>query len=467
MNRISFHGYRLGGGKEEFYRIEPPDSAQSGNYYFLSNDVFVDSFGFRKSEPHIFWGIANPHFFHILTVALGKRSFRRIIAIDSNIDQLHHFLRLYNLIVNSKSRIDYLQNLFKVVFNNIALKILNEFPSGSASRVRGGAVADKFAVTERLLWQNCSFDGAAFQQTYGLNVTKSELGLKINSNTIGDINEYYATILCCGRRSYPVWPFTAGFGTGFLRDEDSFVLLQQALVSVPVYALLGDISELFRSIVYSNRYEPQVFWASNLFCSYFTDKHPALLTMSRELNLLGTQKEPAFPELDVVVFHDRREKYLGPSLHDRFWRNRRLSIHTQTFRKLVLYLEGSNNVEVVNVPEWIVKDNGCSKLPNTDYMELNSFLRLETNKQFDSLILHILVGHGLPKNEFADVLRKSLTMTDNLIVLEHNKESVDFRRDGIGMSIDEIQSVLGPETVLDFGPGKHSADRNLIMVYRK
>lgn len=468
MERVHFRGYRLGADYEEWYEIEAPEAPQTNDYYFLSNDVYVDRWGRKTVEPHVFWGIANPHFFHMLAVSLQRKNIRRVIAVDSNLAQVRHFVRLYDLIVTSENRIDYLQKLFKVSFNDKAVDLLKNLPPDSVSKVRGGVAVDGLVGLEETLWGNCSFDAEAYGDTYGLNFSREPLGLRIRARTIGDLNDYYATFLCCSRSGYPVWPFTAGFGSGFLRDEAIFKSLQQALTSLPVYVIWGDITEAYKPIVYTNRYEPQICWTSNVFCDYFFEKHPPLLEMVRDLEKLGTQKEPHFPELDLVVLSDQRRRFpFSFKMKDTFWRKRTVSIHTRNFRRLALYLLGINNVEIVNVPEWIARDNGVSKLPNTHYMDFDMFVGCEKEYNFDSLILHILVGHGVSRETFKHVLLKAATMTTNLIILEHNRASADFRKKGIGMTIDEIRSVLGQETFLDFGPGKSSPDRNLIMVYRR
>lgn len=468
MELIHYKGFQLAAVQDTFYSLDPPDTEEKCDYYFLSNDVFVDSFGLKQSKSSVMWGIANPHFFHVLSVARRRRTFRRIIAIDNNIGQINHFVRLYWLIRSAKDRIDYLQNLFKVTFNDKAIKILKSIQPDYGFRVRGGVTNDKYAETEKFLWKNCVFDEVAFRLSYGLKVLKDGSGLRIKARTIGDINDYYATFICCSRRSYEIWPFTAGFGSGFLRDDNAFNLLQQTLKSTPVYVIYGDITEMYNSIVYSNRYEPQVFWSSNIFCNYFMDKHPGLLKMARKLEKLGKQREPELPEIDLVVLQDKREKFAFCSeLNDTFWRRRKLSVHTRNFMKIVSYLIGRKNAEVVNVREWIFLDKGVSKLPNTDYIDYQSFIAADNETFFDTLILHILVGHGISKEEYSVILRKSVTLTNNLIVFEHNRESVDFRKSGVGMTVDEIRTILGTETILDYGPGRRSADRNLIMVYRK
>ena len=462
-----FYGFSLRDNNEDLYKFEDVPKRRSGNYYFLSNDIFRQRFRGSTSKRHVIMGIANPHFYHVLAIVSSRRQIKRIVAIDNNIEQIYHFIRLCNYILESKNRTDFLQRLFKVRFNEKARSILEKMPAGKLDRVRGGVEKDGLFKLELTLWENCSFDVDAFRETYYLDFVRNEKGLLIKAKTIGDINDYYATFVCCGRAYYELWAFTAGFGSGFLSNEKIFQRLKNILSSVPIYVIAGDVSELYNNIILSNQYEPIVFWLSNILSKYFTDKNPKILRMISDIQQWGTQREPNFPEVEIKILQDQREKMkISSIIDDRFWKKRRLSVHTNNFRKLSGYLYGFNNVEVVNVQKWIKNDAGVSKLPNTKYLYFPEFQSINEDTRFDSIILHILKGHGVTKDNYSDALRKARRMTNNLIIIEHNRESKDFRKSKIGVTADEIRDSLGKESLIDFGPGYRCKDRNLIMVYR-
>ena len=80
---------------------------------------------------------------------------------------------------------------------------------------------------------------------------------------------------------------------------------------------------------------------------------------------------------------------------------------------------------------------------------------------------HILRGHGVAKEIYEQVVLKAYSLTGNLIILEHNRQSSDFCHLNIGATVDELRDILGMESIFDYGPGTHCDKRNLILVYRK
>ena len=506
MHPIHLSGINLG-RPERLYRLQQPELPPSGDYYFLSNDTLrvhpinrtmlrrplwrrprlqsqrqsagpnaggpsgqKQGAGNNGDPPLLFWGIGNPHFFHVLAAAHHYRPIGRIIAVDNNPAQLRHFVHIMHLILAARNRIDFLERLFCLRFNDRARQALRDLRPGDPCVIRGGKTRDPFFQLERTLWTNCSFDAASFRHTYHLDVRPTEQGLHIRSKTIGELDSYYATLVCAARNQYDAWPFTAAFGSGFLADEPTFRRLQALLGRVPVYAVLADICQAYEPIVMSNRYLPMIFWASNVLCAWFVERHPPLSRLTRDLVRWGTQREPFFPEVELTILQDERTRRALPAeVDNRRCRRprRRLSIHSQTFRRLCRYLDGYNNLEVVAVPAWIAQDGGTSKLPNTAYITHHDFLRLSPAKRYDTILLHILLGHGVPPAEFQTIAQRAKQQASQLIVLEHHRRSRDFRNAGIGTTVEAIRAMLGRESILDFGPGQKCADRNLIIVYRQ
>ncbi|MDO8445562.1 MAG: hypothetical protein Q7T53_05575 [Deltaproteobacteria bacterium] len=470
MKHLKFSGIKtVIGEKESFYTVNNAEGPEKRGFYFLSNDIYSYRLKTKDADNGcVYIGIANPHYFHVLAEISSFHKVTRMISVDNNFAQLRHFDYIYKMICSSSNRIEYLQNLFKVRFNSKAIDLLENFKAHPLHYVHGGVKYDGYYDLEKKLWENLTFDHNLFVKAYGLDTTLIEAGLKINSSTIGDIDTYIATIVCCSRNSYEYWPFTSAFGTGFLRSEESFQRVQHILLSVPLYQILGDVANFYETLLISNRYSAITFYASNLLCEYFLKKHPALKKVIETSADLGTRKEPYFPEIDLIVIQDIRTaiplfREISPQKNFK----RELSIHTRSFSKVVTFLKGTKNIEVVNMPSWIKQDNGESKLPNTEYLLVEDFKKLDCTHRFSSILLHTLVGHGMPMNIFFDIAGKALLMTDNLIILEHNKESKDFKNNKVGLTVHDLRDSIGMESHLTFCPGKSCHDRNILAVYRK
>ncbi len=466
MKRLRFSGIPIA-QEEKLYEIAPLVSQQSGNYYFLSNDLFTFRYAKKQLEDAVVIGVANPHFFHVISLVARKATCRRIIAVDLNADQLKHFKVLYDLFLASTNRIDFLQRLFKVTFNAKAIDLLKNFQPCRENMVRGGVGNDPHLPFEKELWNNLEFDQNLFYSTFGLTAVAEDCGLKINANTVGDINTYYATIVCGSRNDYEFWPFTVGYGSGFLRDEKTFIELKEVLCGADIYMLHADLPSIYQDLLLSNRYQPQLIWISNLLCNYFVDKYPSLKDLISISTRYGTQSEPHFPEIDLMLLQDERDAAeVLPAIDNRKEHKRKWSVHTRNFSKVCSYLQGNRNLEVVAVSRWIEQDNDISKLPNTDYMLVDEFLGCCDQTFYDTIFLHILVGHGVPFDVFKRILLRARRFSKNLIVLEHNRDSRDFKKEQIGVSVDDMRDTMGAESFLDYGPGKRSKNRNLIFVYR-
>ncbi|MDD2366340.1 MAG: hypothetical protein PHN84_09260 [Desulfuromonadaceae bacterium] len=468
MEQLEFQGIPCG-NQDGLYVVYRCENSRSGNYYFLSNDQF--RFKLPKSPnvaETVMIGVANPHFLHIISIYSTVSSLKRIIAVDANHEQLIHFNRLCATVLQSSNRIDYLQRLFKVRFNSKAISKLNGVSTSKIDEVRGGVERDPYFLVEKEIWGNLHFDDECFWNTYGLKANVSDSGLLIQADTVGDINTYFATFLCCSRSDYEFWPFTAGYGSGFLQNEITFNRMKEILRTTPLYMLHADLSDIYSDLLLSNRYSPISVWCSNLLCDYFTSKNPALRQIIQVSSTLGTQFEPEFPEIDVVLLQDERTRIMLPKLIDNIKsRFRKWSVHTKNFAKVSNYIRGNKNIEIISVRSWFNADQGKSKLANTKYIMLDDFLVFEGDSTFSSIVVHILQGHGVPTENYEKVLLKAYSMSENLIILEHNRSSKDFVRQKIGVTIDEIRDILGMESFLDFGPGVSCDDRNLIMVYRK
>jgi len=449
-----------------------PDNHGDGDFYFLSNDEIRVNFKKSLKNRHNVTavGVANPHFLHVLAEAsFCLTEPIEITAIDLNPSQLRHFRNLVTAVLQSETRLDFLSRLFTTRFGPRAVKEIAKVRPQKRGFVRGGTTRDRLYHTECRIWKDASFSADDFCTSHKIrNPQMTRRGIRIEAKTIGDINTYYATLVCGSRKAYDHWPFTAALGCGFLRSETDFLSFRNWLGACKIHPLQADISEVLEDLLMAFRYRTIVFWASNVFIDYFVDKNPKLASAFESLVRLGTNHEPDHPELDLVFVQDMRDPTEIPREIDARKRRRRdLSIHSKTFSIVEKHLVGSNNVEIINMPVWFEKDQGISKLPGTAYLMADDFLESSIPRSFDTIFVHILVGHGMPRDRYERLLNKAMSCGRRILVLEHNRESRDFRRSRIGLTVDDIREILGREQWFEYCPGKKISDRNLLFIYER
>jgi len=472
MEKITFTGFGRNTKKDGFYKLVKPVFRKSNskkNYYFLSNDIVkLKSCNLNPNRSYVFIGIANPHSLHVLSLLIKYVGIERIIMVDNNQGQIEHLLRLMHLIGQSKDRMDFLESLFCVDFNKKAIEVLKSLDR-NLNEIRGAVKRDNYYKVEQLLWQNLIFNRSKFQKRYRLGAKLDDKGLRIVSKTVGGIKEYYATFVCGSLKDYGKWPFTAAFGSGYLQDEESLGNMKRMISSIPIYIIKADLSDVCGKLLLSNRYYPILFWTSNLLSQYFVKQNRRLISVINLLKTYGTNREPNFPEMDIDVIQDMRDQCKFPRAVDnsRKVSNRSLSDHTRTFEEVCKYLTGDENMEIVNVRRWIDQDRGASKLPNTSYMLQDTFNKRQFNKKFTSIFLHILFGHGSSMVDYKKTLIKARSISSNLIIVEHNAASNDFRDTKLGIKKQLINSILGKENKFVEIDGKHSKRRNLLFVYNE
>jgi len=400
MHRHTFNGIKPPFLKNDnLYTISPVENTDENDYYFLSNDAVEVRLPRIYDRPITFIGIANPHCFHTLGLLSCAYAIERIIIIDCNIRQLHHFTTLAKTILKSDSRIAYLENLFKLTFNDEAIALLNTFsvPFWKSCSIHGSKKkSDGYGNLEKVLWENATFDHDAFYQAYGLDAERTGKGLCVRARTIGDFDTYYVSCIAASRSDYEYHPFNAGYGCGFLRDETSFHIVRRVLSETPISLIHEDIASVYESLLVTNTYSPLVVWLSNSISDYFVDKHNALQKIISVSETYGSNKEPHFPEIDINIIQDSREaRKLSPMIANRKKKKRPLSVHSRSFQCVQQYMQGERCLEVVNVQRWIDRDDGMSKLPNTEYIHCDDFCKIADDAHYDSIFIHILLGHCL------------------------------------------------------------------------
>ena len=448
-------------------------SLKSTNYYILSNDEVRKPIVMRGSkESWIFFGIGSPHVLHALAEIQNQCDVQRIAFIDINPLQIGHLLRMVSWICESKDRLDFLRLLFCGKMNSEARQAIERIPESPLGSIRGaGKRKEKknLCEIEEQFWRGFKLDVDRFRMTYGRDVEKKPGGLLTTQRRIGDINKCILTIVCGQKERYQEWPFTAGFGSGFLRDEQTFRKMQTTLQNTPISFIVENFNEFAEKFLSTYRYHPIALWTSNLFDDWFADRAPGIRKLHKSITKLGSQVEPRFPELELGLIQDERSTWpIPPELRtDNRRRLSQLSIHTRSFREVSRKLIGMKRLEIVNVPHWIEKDGGTSKLPCTDYILVSDIYQKNLDGQYNTLFLHILVGHGIPLTQFVEILNFLRNKSQRLLILEHHCWSPDFLFSRKLISPKQIRKVLGRENELIYIRGNWPWTRNFLMVYNE
>lgn len=435
------------------------------NYYFLSNDLFSLKASdyllnkYSKNMDVLFVGIANPHFFHVLSLVSNSIRVKKIIAIDNNKSQINHFIKIKNIILESENRTQYIENLFKIKLNNQAKIKLDKVKF--KNKYVHGATNDNFIELEKFIWNNSKFSKKLFSSEYNLEAKKTSKGLLIKSKTIGGFTEYFATIISCNPNEYNKIPFSASYGTGFLYSEETFKHIKDILSKVNIEVVNKDVSSIYEKIILNNRYFFQFWWTSNLQNPYFKNKK--ISKMFNDFNIFGSNKEPNFPEINMILLEDKRFNTNNKiEISDSYFRKRSISNHTKSFLKINKYLKGSKNIEIVNMKSWIDEDKGISKLPKTKYILDSEFLKNSNNKKFTTIFIHILLGHNSSIENFVKVVNKSLKCSKNVIILEHKRAK--HRK---GITIKKMRDIFGNNFFVDIVNENYFKIRNYIFIFKK
>ena len=441
------------------------------DYYILSNDEVRTPLRFRgPKEGWVFMGIGSPHVLHVLAEVIKLCGLERIAFVDLNLHQLGHLLRLVLWILESQDRADFLEKVLCGTLDSESRQALENIPIAPNGTIRGARKSQKddgFWEIEKRFWGGFEVDANLFLRTYGRKAELLPGGLLTSQRTVGDIDDCVLTIACGTRERYRQWPFTFGFGSGYLRDEPSFRQIKETLVSVPISFIAEDFSTFAEPFLSAYRYHPIALWTSNLLDDWFSNRMDGIDKLRKSFVRLASQVEPYFPELDLYLIQDERSSWnVPPTLSPGRGRRRpRLSVHTRTFREVSRRMVGERRLEIVNVPTWIDQDGGTSKLSCTDYMLLSEVQQGHLEGAYDTIFLHILAGHGTPVNHFLKLLASVRNRASRLLILEHHRWSPDFWSRGGLITPKEIRAVLGQERELLLIRGDRPWPRNFLMVY--
>ena len=127
-------------------------------------------------------------------------------------------------------------------------------------------------------------------------------------------------------------------------------------------------------------------------------------------------------------------------------------------------MEGNNNLEIVNVDNWLKHNKKSSKLINTKIKHVNDFLKLDFNK-YDTIFLHSLLSHKLDQESFKKIIDKSLKYSKKVLILENNICDKYFKKLNQGVSMENLCQLLKNRSFeINYMSGAVSKFRNIIAV---
>lgn len=439
--------------------------------YLASNDVVTIKISDDVSNVNsAFLGIANLHFLHILSSLILKDKVECAVAIDISYKQISYLQKIVSIIICSASRTDFVESYFNIV---LSPELKNKIKSiNSDLHVVRGDTHDGYFELEKEFWSNVEVNCANFADRFEIDkCEQTSVGLKISNFTIGQFSEYFLTLFTGNSKPYDKNVFPIGFGAGFLANETQFHALKKFLENNEISFIKNDISFVLLDLLQKEyRYFKNYVWVSNIFNSFFMDMHPNLRYLHRELINLGNQSGNFYPEIDINLFYDERVrmkgiKALSPVI------TRTFSAHSLSFRSLLCVLDRNERVlEVVNQRQWIIEDNGASKIVFANYCMVEQLSHADYldyfSQNYDSVFLHVLVGHGFKQTKYFSLINMLKSYFSCIVLLEHNRNSSEFSNmPEKAISLDELRHNCGQEKLSLMCPGQHSVDRNIIVKY--
>ena len=145
-----------------------------------------------------------------------------------------------------------------------------------------------------------------------------------------------------------------------------------------------------------------------------------------------------------------------------------IDAHEKAYKAIEPYVYG-NIVEVTHKTPWGFHEFDRQNILYSDY--------LKSDYAADTTILHILSGEGLGVDVLRQVLKKSLSVSNRVIVMEHNGESIDWQnsKDGSLLNSSQLKSEILPllregsfdlTSVVDIA-GEKDLKRNIMFVADK
>ncbi len=447
--------------------------------YICSNDVIqvAPCPNSLKEAAHTFLGIGNAHFLHCLANVLAQGYVvDKVVAVDFSCSQIKHAQYMWETLLASSDRVDFVRRFYCLDLGKSAVELLNTWPEMPVGFTNGAFNEGRSSNLDMELafWQDVTFKDEEFKARYGQHTqaVKVDRGIQIASHTIGDITQQVLTLSACHNQDFTMTPFTLSYGGGFLVNETIFQAMKTQLISSKPLFIHDDISILGNALLKRLAYDRILFWASNVFSTYFIKKHPPLADFFNLIKKRAASKRP--PNLNIQIIQDKRaDTKLDKRLAQAYPNQAYLpTTHWHAFHKVSDVISPYQRIlEVVNELNHIKADLGCSKLLNTDYLASDCLqvMKKEALLTYDCIFLHILLGHGMSRSEFKRIFALCRAFGKDIVILEHNRFSKDFAGKNSAphlSSLEEIRELCGKEDAFYFCHGEQDDSRNLLLLFK-
>jgi hypothetical protein len=239
------------------------------------------------------------------------------------------------------------------------------------------------------------------------------------------------------------------FGQGWLKNNSSFARLRSIVrrarwtfvtCSIDKFApdLAGSVFYFHGSNVLDSSPKPY-----HLFLSRFQDKLAKL-------------------DRDVAFVHFSTYHEVNRTTFKRF-RSKGRDVHTDCAAKVAEHTRGKDVLELVP------GEHCFGRELRAESVEVKSFRRFKFKRRYDAVVSHILYGSRLlwlSRRGFEKALKALLASTPELVVVEHNSESLDFKsrhllrfRDLAGF----LNKYQGTDIQVEFSKGLRDNRRNMIV----
>jgi hypothetical protein len=362
--------------------------------------------------------------------ALGPR---RIVLVDINKDQVEYAECFLELIRRSPSREQLVESFFS-----------RRYVSDSRAFLRQGGDPVLFDRTLQSMP-----NPESFQRFFSVirDAPFDGDGLRIEGNS------------CCRSlkltgpaRGTPPGDNYLYFGDGWLSSEESYLRLRTILNTAQL------------SVVHSSIAELAVDWHGP--CFYFHGSNVMDSFPKPHKRFLSRMYQGLWHlDADVTFIHFSTYHPVNIVRFKKF-RLKGRDMHTDCAVKVSTYTRGKDVLEVVPGEHYFGRELLAGSF------EVKKFKKMEVRRRYDVVVSHILYGArflGLSRAGFEKAVEALLALADELVIVEHNSESLDFSRRrvlGLGDIADILSRLQGVEIQAEFSKGFKDDRRNVIVWLR-
>jgi|GEM_PF-5786814 len=368
---------------------------------YVSSD---DKIKLRKYNNNAFYGVANLRVLDIVANCDANKM-QNIKFFDINDSQLYALKSMIEIVNSCNTPSDFIEkitNKNNEPINPLHSQILNYKKDNQGN----------------MIYANLSKD------TFGLK------NIKYNINNKNIIDNYYFVEQ-----------------EGFLSSKAKYQNLKSVLNKASIQYIYEPFNyRVFLKILEESKYKHPLVWVSNIFNPKFMFHHPPLFKLAIDLKYL-------LNKYGFDLLYDQRLSCFMRDLTEV-----RVNPHVGTYQKLLDIIGDKSALELVHSIKWQNQEmhDNLSNIRRVYYQDYLSDPKKQ--KDFDFVILHLLLSHGVAQQDFVDIINK--TSKKRLVVVEHNVRSADFRQRNITDTRQSLKLLKGFRYVLV--QGKKDDKRNII-----